>query len=94
MKNWNTDTTKFKTRLSKKIWELSQKINYGFNGKKLNLTDIKDNWLLLKNELDPNRARMINKFAILVEYLIWGKIYSLQNKNKFWNLSPKIKIYG
>lgn len=83
MKNWNIDATKFKTKLSKKIWELSQKINYGLNGKRLKLFEVKDNWTLLKNELDPNRARMI-------EYLIWGKTYSLQNKNKFWNLSPKI----
>ncbi|HCR35562.1 hypothetical protein A2130_02570 [Candidatus Woesebacteria bacterium GWC2_33_12] len=87
MKNWNTDTTQFKTRLSKNIWELSQKINYGLNGKRLKLVEIKDNWEFLKSELDPNRARMI-------EYLVWGKTYSLQNKNKFWNLSPKIKIYG
>ena len=80
MKNWNTDTTKFKTKLSKKIWELSQKINYGLGGVALNLSEVKDNWVLLKKELDPDRARMI-------EYLVWGKIYSLQNKNKFWNLS-------
>jgi len=80
MKNWNTDTTKFKTKLSKKIWELSQKINYGLGGVALNLKEIKDNWVLLKKELDPNRARMI-------EYLVWGKTYLLQNKNKFWNLS-------
>jgi len=80
MKNWNTDTTKFKTKLSKKIWELSQKINYGLGGVALNLREVKDNWTLLKKELDPNRARMI-------EYLVWGKTYLLQNKNKFWNLS-------
>jgi len=79
MKNWNTDTTQFKTRLSKNIWELSQKINYGLNGKRLKLVEIKDNWEFLKSELDPNRARMI-------EYLVWGKTYSLQNKNKFWTL--------
>lgn len=84
MKNWNTDTTKFKTKLSEKVWELSQKINYGLGGVKLSLKEIIDNWSLLKKELDPNRARMI-------EYLIWGKTYSLQNKSKFWNLSQKIK---
>lgn len=84
MKNWNTDTTKFKTKLSKKVWELSQKINYGLGGVKLSLKEITENWSLLKKELDPNKARMI-------EYLVWGKTYSLQNKNKFWNLSPKMK---
>lgn len=84
MKNWNTDTTKFKTKLSRKVWELSQMINYGLGGAKLNLRDVINNWEVLKVELDPNRARMI-------EYLVWGKTYSLQNKNKFWNLSPKIK---
>lgn len=84
MRNWNTDTTAFKSKLSKRIWELSQMINYGLNGKRLKLVEIKDNWKFLKNELDKNRARMI-------EYLIWGKTYSLQNKNSFWGLSQKIK---
>lgn len=84
MKNWNTDTSKFKLKKSKKVWELSQLVNYGLGGQILKSIEIKDNWEELKNNLDPERARML-------EYYIWGKVYSLGNKNKFWNLSPKRK---
>jgi len=84
MKNWNVDTSKFTSKKSKRLWELSQLVNYGLDGKKLDLSEIKDNWLELKSDLDPERARML-------EYYIWGKIYSLGNKNKFWNLPQKIK---
>ena len=84
MKNWNTDTTKFKSKKTKRIWELSQLVNYGLGGSKLNEQEIKDNWDDLKSELDPERARMI-------EYYLWGKLYSLQNKKNFWELSPKTK---
>ena len=84
MKNWNTDISKFKSRKSKKIWELSQLINYGLDGVKLSAQEIKSSWQDLKDDLDPERARML-------EYYIWGKIYSLRNKNKFWSLSPKTK---
>jgi len=84
MKNWNVDTSKFMSKKSKRLWELSQLVNYGLDGKKLDLSEIKDNWLELKSDLDPERARML-------EYYIWGKIYSLGNKNKFWNLPQKAK---
>ena len=82
MKNWNTDVSKFKSRKSKKIWELSQLINYGLDGAKLSAKEIKSSWQDLKDDLDLERARML-------EYYVWGKAYSLGNRNKFWNLSPK-----
>ncbi len=41
MHNWNIDTSKFKDRKQKKIWELEQKINYGLKDTKLSKRDLK-----------------------------------------------------
>ena len=84
MKNWNTDVSKFKSKKDKRIWELSQMINYGLDGEKLDENELKENWDDIKPMLDLERARML-------EYLIWGKIYSLPTNSRFWNLPPKIK---
>lgn len=83
MKNWNTDISQFKSPQDKRLWELTQLINYGLDGGKLNENELKTRWDELKPLVDSERARMI-------EYLIWGKVYSLTSKEKFWNLSPTI----
>lgn len=82
MKNWNTDTSRFRTKKDKRLWELSQLVNYGLEDEKLNEKELRNNWAELKTRLDPERARML-------EYLIWGNLYSLPNKKRFWGLSPK-----
>lgn len=82
MKNWNTDITKFKSYKDKRIWELSQLINYGLDGAKLDKEELESHWTEIKKLLDPARARMI-------EYLLWGKVYSLNPNERFWKLSPK-----
>ncbi len=81
MKNWNTDTTRFKSSKDKRIWELTQLINYGLDGTKLNGEEIKEYWTIIKPQLDPKRARML-------EYLLWKKLSSLPSKKNFWGLSP------
>ena len=83
MKNWNTDPTKFKSPKQKRLWELSQLINYGLEGKRLEAKELIENWADLKPLLDPERARML-------EYILWKKLYSLPTNVRFWNLSPKI----
>lgn len=70
MKNWNTDITTFKSSQDKRIWELSQLINYGLDGVRLDKEELESHWTKIKKLLDPTRARMI-------EYLLWGKTYSL-----------------
>lgn len=84
-KNWNTNTRLFKSQKDKKIWEISQFINYGLSGNRLKEKEIKLYWKDLKPLLDPERARMI-------EYIVWKKVYSLPTNSKFWNLSPKTNL--
>ena len=82
MKNWNTDPNKFKSQKQKRLWELSQLINYGLDGKKLSEKELSENWNDLKALLDPERARML-------EYMLWKNPYSLPTNVQFWNLSPR-----
>lgn len=84
MKNWNTNTTKFKSSTARRIWELSQLINYGLDGQKLSEKELKEHWPELKKELDPERARML-------EYVIWDKVYSLPTSKNFWGLLQKAR---
>ena len=60
MFNWNTDTTKIK-REGLVIWKLEQLINFGLNGQKVNLKDLKKNWRKLK--LDPKRKKFMKLFV-------------------------------
>ena len=86
MINWSTDEEKFKKKHPQeyKVWHLTQLINYGLDGEKIKLAEIKELWHQIKNRLDPYRARVL-------EYLIWGKLFSLPNNLSFWNLPPKIQ---
>ena len=81
MINWSTDENKFKKENPKeyKLWRLVQLINYGLDGEKLDREEVKAAWLKIKDRLDPYAKRAI-------EYLLWGKVYSLPNNLTFWNL--------
>ena len=83
MINWSTDEKKFKKENLKeyRLWRLTQLINYGLDGEKLDKKEVTKAWPKIKNRLDPYKKRAI-------EYLIWGKQYSLPNNLSFWNL-PK-----
>lgn len=83
MINWSTDEEKFKKENPEgyKIWRLVQLINYGIKEEKLDEDEIRKNWNKIKDRLDPYKKRTL-------EYLIWGKLYSLPNNLNFWNL-PK-----
>lgn len=84
MHNWSIDEKKFKKENPKeyKLWRLTQLINYGLDKEKLNAEEIRKNWANIKERIDPYKARAI-------EYLLWGKLYSLPNNLTFWNLSVK-----
>ena len=81
MYNWSTDEEKFKKKYPKeyKLWRLTQLINYGLDGEKLDKKEVKRSWVKIKNNLDPYKSRMI-------EFLLWGKQYSLPTNLSFWNL--------
>ena len=57
MYNWNIDTTKLKKNSEKyAIWKLEQSINFGLNGEKLKINNLKKYWLKLT--IDPQRRKL------------------------------------
>lgn len=82
MYNWSVDEEAFKKADPKgyKLWRLEQLINYGLDDEKLDAKEVKKAWPKIKDQLDPYKKRA-------VEYLLWGKLYSLPNNLTFWNVS-------
>lgn len=81
MWNWSTDEKTFKKKSPEqyRLWRLIQLINYGLDeGEKLDREEVKRAWPEIKDQLDPYKARAI-------EYLLWGKQYSLPANLTFWN---------
>lgn len=87
MINWSTDEKSFKENHPNeyKLWRLTQLINYGLDGERLSSSQIKKVWPIIKYRLDPYKARYL-------EFLIWGKVYSLPNNLSFWNLQQKTQV--
>ena len=86
-KHWSVDEEKFKKEYPEKyrLWRLVFTINNGLDeGEKLDKDEVKRAWPKIKNEIDPYYKR-------LIEYLIWGKVYSLPPNLTLWNLPPKVK---
>jgi hypothetical protein len=82
MYNWSVDEKKFKKENPEgyRLWRLTQLINYGLDGEKLEREGVKAAWPKIKDQLDPYAKRAI-------EFLLWGKVYSLPDNLNFWNLS-------
>lgn len=83
MYNWSVDEKAFKKKYPKeyKLWRLTQLINYGLDGEKLDEEEVKKAWPKIKDQLDPHKI-------VYLEYLLWGKKLSSQMfKEDFWNLS-------
>lgn len=82
MYNWSVDEKKFKKENPKeyRLWRLTQLINYGLDGEKLDKKEVKKAWPKIKEKLDPNTK-------VYLEYLLWGKKPSSKNiKKTFWSL--------
>ena len=88
MINWSTDEKKFKKADPEgyRLWRLTQLINYGLDGEKLDRKEVKKAWPKIKDQLDPYARRAI-------EFLLWGKVYSLPNNLTFWNLHKHKNLY-
>jgi len=84
MYNWSVDEEKFKKQHPKeyRLWRLTQLINYGLDVEKLDREEVKKAWPKIKDNLDPYKKRAM-------EYLLWGKLYSLQKNLTLWNLPQK-----
>lgn len=83
MINWSVDEKKFKKENPReyRLWRLTQLINYGLEeGEKLDKKELIKAWPKIKGRLDPYKKRYL-------EYLIWGKQYSLPDNLTFWNVS-------
>lgn len=81
MFNWSVDEDKFRKEDPEgyNLWRLTQLINYGLDGEKLDEKEVKKAWPKIKDKLDPYKKRTL-------EYLIWGKLSSLPNNLSFWSL--------
>lgn len=83
MYNWSVDEKKFRTENPKeyRLWRLSQLINYGLDGEKLDREEVKKAWPVIKRKIDPETG-------VYLEYLLWNKRPSSKNiKKTFWGLS-------
>jgi len=62
MYNWNVDTSKSNKKSSSyRIWRLEQLINFGLNGEKISLSEIKKYWPKL--DLDPARKTFLQRIV-------------------------------
>lgn len=79
MYNWSVDEEKFKKEDPKghKLWRLTQLINYGLDGEKLNREEVKNAWPEIENRIDLEERRLLN-------FLLWNKVSSLPPKRFFW----------
>ena len=68
MINWSTDEKVFKKKYPKdyKLWRLTQLINYGLDGEKLDREDVKKAWPQIKDRLDPDLKNYLH-------FLLWPK---------------------
>ena len=77
MINWSTDEEEFKKKYPKEhnIWRLTQLINYGLDGERLDTFEVKKSWGEIKNKIDtPARDYL--------EYLLWGTLPSSMRTRK------------
>lgn len=68
MYNWSTDEKKFKKEHPEeyKLWRLTQLINYGLDGEKLDREEVKKAWPKIKDRLDPDIKNYL-------EFALWRK---------------------
>ena len=68
MINWSTDEKMFKKKYPKdyKLWRLTQLINFGLDGEKLDKKELKKAWPKIKDRLDPDLRNYMH-------FLLWPK---------------------
>jgi|SRR3990167_9779079 len=83
--HWSTDIKKFKKENPEgfRIWRLEYLINYGIQeGEKLDKKEVVKYWDKIKDNLDPDKKKMI-------EFFIWGKKWRKEpglrsDRKNFW----------
>lgn len=68
MYNWSVDEKRFKKEDPKgyKLWRLTQLINYGLDGEKLDREEVKAAWSKIKDGLDPDLRDYL-------KFILWPK---------------------
>lgn len=89
--NWNTDEKKFKKFHPKeyKLWRLTQLINYGLDGEKLDEQEVRSAWPKIKDRLDPDKQKVL-------EFFLWRKSWKKEqglafDRSNFWTWYSKQK---
>lgn len=84
MINWSVDEEKFKRRHPRqyRLWRLTQLINYGLDGEKLDREEVKKAWPEIKSRLDPEKQKVI-------EFYLWDKKWRKEpglafDRSNFW----------
>ena len=78
MYNWNTNPQAFRSKEDKRAWELTQLLDYGVGNEKLDRKELEIYWPRIKYTINPESRR-------LVEFLLWGRQYSLPTNTNFWS---------
>lgn len=61
MKNWSTDTSELQKDAKKfSIWRLEQLINFGLDKEKINHSELKKYWDIIK--IDPSKKKFLSLF--------------------------------
>ena len=81
MINWSTDEEKFKKESPGEyaVWRLTQLINYGLDGEKLDAVKVKKSWNKIKIKIDASTKNYL-------EYLLWGKLPSSTRISKHFSI--------
>lgn len=89
MYNWSTDEKKFKKQNPEKyrLWRITQLINYGLDGEKLDREEVKKAWVEIKNQLDPDRRKTL-------EFYLWDQKWYKEkglraDRKNFWQWFSK-----
>lgn len=85
MINWSVDEKKFKKKHPKeyKLWRLTQLINYGLDGEKLDEKEVKKAWPKIKEKIDKYKR-------VLFEFLLFDRHVKSQ-KDWISVKDPKLK---
>ncbi|MDP1722898.1 MAG: hypothetical protein Q8L37_06875 [Candidatus Gottesmanbacteria bacterium] len=94
MINWNTDEKRLKKNHPEeyKLWRLTQLINYGLEGEKLDEEEVRAAWPKIKDTLAINKRKTL-------EFLLWNKRWEkpkglLPDRSNFWSWYAKNRTSG
>ena len=89
MYNWNTDEATFKKKFPAqyRLWRLTQLINYGLDGEKLDEQEVRKAWVSIKGRLAPDKRKAL-------EFLLWNKRWQpepglLPDRSNYWTWRSK-----